>query len=122
MTLAVLLLAYYREKPPRHRLGRKPGYVASASATMGILLYVVFALTHRALTPPVGITGANYLSLVLVAFPAYGGMAVAGAWVALALGRRWRPEASSIDRLGRFLGAFWILLIVVDWGLHLARW
>jgi hypothetical protein len=36
------------------------------------------------------------------------GFVVAGAWIALALAGRWRPERSWIDRLGRAIGVFWI--------------
>ena len=37
------------------------------------------------------------------------GPAVAAAWLILALSGRWQPEKSWIDRLGRLLGAIWIV-------------
>jgi hypothetical protein len=40
--------------------------------------------------------------------PRWAGFVVAGAWIALALAGRWRPERSWIDRLGRAIGVFWI--------------
>ena len=43
----------------------------------------------------------------------YVGDAVAGAWLALVFGRRWRPEAGWIDRGGRLLGAYWILCVIL---------
>jgi hypothetical protein len=38
------------------------------------------------------------------------GPAVAAVWLFLALSGRWRPERSWIDRLGRLLGATWIVI------------
>jgi hypothetical protein len=39
----------------------------------------------------------------------YPGLAVAGAWICLALGGRWR-SADTLDLLGRFVGVCWILV------------
>jgi hypothetical protein len=41
------------------------------------------------------------------------GPAVAAVWLVLALSGRWRPERSWIDRLGRTLGAIWIIIAIV---------
>jgi hypothetical protein len=41
------------------------------------------------------------------------GLAVIGAWLVLASGRRWGAEPSWIDRLGRLLGACWIGLFLI---------
>jgi hypothetical protein len=40
--------------------------------------------------------------------PRLAGFVVAGSWISLALAGRWRPERSWIDRLGRWIGWFWI--------------
>ena len=45
---------------------------------------------------------------------------VATAWMALALGRRWRPEPSWVDRTGRALGFAWIGLMFARGALQLA--
>ena len=39
------------------------------------------------------------------------GYAVAAAWLTLMIGRRWRPEPSWVDRSGRLIGSFWLLMI-----------
>jgi uncharacterized membrane protein YfcA len=39
---------------------------------------------------------------------------VAAVWVVTAMAGCWRPEKSWIDRIGRALGVFWILAMVVD--------
>src|SRR5262249_47713197 len=40
------------------------------------------------------------------------GAAVLGAWATLLASGRWRCEASWIERLGRVLGCFWIMLVL----------
>jgi hypothetical protein len=49
-------------------------------------------------------------STLVASFTAPAGLAVAVAWTVLAVSGRWRPERSWIDRLGRGLGAIWILI------------
>ena len=48
--------------------------------------------------------------VLTVSFASPCGPAVAAVWTVLALSGRWRPEGSWIDRLGRLLGATWILI------------
>jgi hypothetical protein len=36
------------------------------------------------------------------------------------LSRRWRPEPGWIDRLGRVIGALWLLSLLCDW--RFGRW
>ena len=43
------------------------------------------------------------------------GCAVLVAWTIQAIGGRWRPEPSWIDRAGRLLGAFWIMTTPFSW-------
>ncbi len=38
------------------------------------------------------------------------GLAVAATWLALAIGGRWRKSDDSIERLGRVVGACWIVI------------
>ena len=40
------------------------------------------------------------------------GLAVVTAWLTLLLTRGWHPEPTWIDRLGRILGACWVVLFV----------
>jgi hypothetical protein len=47
------------------------------------------------------------------------GMAVLTSWMTLIVGRRWRAEPTSVDRLGRAVGVFWIVAGVVVPGLFL---
>ena len=42
-----------------------------------------------------------------------GGFAVAVAWATLALTRRWRPDPTWPDRLGRLVGLVWVVIFVL---------
>ena len=50
------------------------------------------------------------MELVIFLPPPLFGLAVLASWVTLVAGRRWRPEPSWVDRLGRALGLLWVLL------------
>jgi hypothetical protein len=54
-----------------------------------------------------------YVLGLIVADTAYAEGAIAGAWLIMVLGGWWRPEKSVIDRLGRAVGAGWIVLMVM---------
>ena len=51
---------------------------------------------------------AMCFGVVVASFSTPCGYAVGAVWLVLALSRRWRPEKSWIDRLGRALGVAWI--------------
>jgi len=113
-----------RLRPPRpslRRLARQPGAVALACmglmlTTEGVLLLLGWALQtlldwaspRRFLPnffpvfPPKSWTLAHQYHEV--------GMAIASCWLALYLSGRWKPEPTWLDRLGRFLGIYWIVL------------
>jgi hypothetical protein len=67
--------------------------------------------------PPMPWGGSQLMvaQLSLLSYTPEAGFAVAGAWLALALGGRWRPEPSWIDRLGRAVGWLWIAALMVNW-------
>jgi hypothetical protein len=57
---------------------------------------------------PIGCFG-----VLVTSFTSPCGLAVAAVWLVLALSGRWRPERSWIDRLGRVLGATWIVISIL---------
>lgn len=103
--IALLLLRLRRPRPSDRVLVLQPGPLAYLAAPVGVALLVGFGndLSPRPRT-------ALFLSR-----PA--GSLVA-AWTLLLMARRFRPEHSWIDRLGRLLGATWILALI---GLALIR-
>ncbi len=115
-------------RPRRRRLIRQPG-LAAAVAALAVLIVEAPAVVGIAwldgrfgwATPSrVAQVAAN--ATVLLAHHA--GLAVAVAWLTLALAGRWRAERGWIDRWGRALGCAWIAAgllsaVLVD---HVAWW
>lgn len=118
---ALLALRFRRPRPSRRRLGTQPGAVACAAAVLGLTLIALDGLLGRAVaassegTPwlavATGLDPWRALSMATIDFRNGAGLMVAGAWLALALGRRRRPEPSWIDRAGRAAGVYWLLMI-----------
>ena len=44
------------------------------------------------------------------------GLAVAGVWLLMVIGRSWQPEPSWLDRAGIGLGVIWIVMYLIDNG------
>ncbi len=110
MTLAVLALRFRHPQPGLIRLTRQPGTVAGlASATgLGISAIGIIILLMK----------QNQSDQDPFFMPSFVmGTAVAVAWIILAIGGRWRPERSWIDRAGFALGLLWISFVVI----HLIR-
>ncbi len=107
-TLTLIPLRLLAPRPRFRRLARQPGFAAAVAPTMAAMF----------LTPPIAFgeilsMNQSHWDPFLVIYPlvpASLGVSVVVAWSLLLLGRRWRAEPSWIDRLGRALGAIWILL------------
>jgi hypothetical protein len=123
-TVALAMLRLRRPRPPRRRLGRQPGTMACFTAALVLVPALVVSLWVWAVLGSFGSIGYDsaewhkVLGLFFVLLPALTGFAVLGAWWSLYLGRRWRPEATWIDRVGRALGVYWIGVVLLPvWGL-----
>jgi hypothetical protein len=133
MTLspAVLVGAWRRPRPGLRALARQPGIAACLIATLILGVHVAGSAVHEmvappapGLAPPLAPPSPSILQEMLSALAwhqiaAPEGYGVAGAWLALALSRRWRPAPSWIDRLGRVVGAGWIFANAVNHGYFL---
>jgi hypothetical protein len=104
-TLALVGICLLRSGPPRWRRMRQPGLVAGVavilSVTLGAIPWVMLLLN--------GAGGIDVEDLVLLA-PLQIGPAIMTAWSIQLLSRRWRPERSWIDQLGRALALTWLPL------------
>ncbi len=60
-------------------------------------------------------SGFIHASTVVVGYAQEVSFAVMGAWIALALSGRWRPEPSWVDRSGCLLGMLWLGVTVLSW-------
>jgi hypothetical protein len=76
---------------------RQPGFVACAALCLATLIDVDVRFLQIASIPP----------LFQIALP---GAAVLQPWLILLATGRWQPEASRVDRAGRFAGAFWMVM------------
>jgi hypothetical protein len=110
-TLAVPLLHLRGPRPALARLARRPGFVGCVAALVGLAFSAVGWLPT--LLSPIWQTSIGR-PLLWVTSPYRVAPAVVAAWMTLAMGGRWRPEAGWLDRFGRGLGVFWIGAAVVD--------
>jgi hypothetical protein len=98
-TIAQVVLRMRRPRPPDQRIASQPGFIACLSAIVMLTVMVTWGVNAGGMGRT---TAAIWASL-----PA---LAVAAAWSGMAILRRWLPERSWIDVLGRGLGVSWILL------------
>ena len=104
MTLAVLALRFRHPRPRLGRLMRQPGTVAGLAAATGlgtaVCEQILFSLKSNIYT-----YDPYFLPWYVI------GHAVGTSWIILALGGRWRPESSWIDRAGCVLGVLWASMV-----------
>jgi hypothetical protein len=101
-TMAVLALSFRGPRRAWPRLMRRPGTAAGLAASSAF----VFAAGPLLVSAKAG----NLLDQSGSLLPFATGMAVAGAWTALAASGRWRPEWSVLDLVGLLLGLLWIAM------------
>ncbi len=107
-------------RPSRARLARQPGLAACAAVTLMAALSEVEYLARvmvRGVDNPFR-SGFSYETLLVLMDGVrysfmYDGRAVAVAWLTLALVGRWRPAPDWVDRAGRAVGAFWLLMLAL---------
>jgi hypothetical protein len=113
----LLALRLRRPRPPLRRLAVQPGFTACAAIALvyaagGLLHSVGQSLESRYANPAaVKVTSLVWVWNILYTHQLAGGYAVSAAWLVLIVGRRWRPEASWIDRAGRALGLIFVALV-----------
>ncbi len=105
-TFTALVPRLRSPRPSMPRLMRQPGAVASSAATMLILMGAIHYLVDLRNT-----ASWHDTPIELTVFSL--GCGVASAWLILALGRHWRAEPSWIDRLGRVLGVYRIVMVPI---------
>jgi hypothetical protein len=137
-SIALFGLRLRRPRPDLRRLVREPGFVATGAVTLVVAVRLAGFLVLIARTFGRTTLGALYdvwamaffrgpidvatlYNSVYFASSAIGtSMAVAAAWLLLAVSGRWRSEPGWLDGLGRVLGTFWIAIIPFScwWDYH----
>lgn len=110
LSVALFLIRLRPPRPSRRRLWRQPGFAAAAAVLLGVAIKALSVIVLNQAVPGRSI---RTLDEILRGSSAYCGPAVAGAWFALIVTRRWRAEPGGIDRLGRVLGACWLVEFLV---------
>jgi hypothetical protein len=112
-TLAILILQMRRPSARGYPSPRKPGIAACRAAAISFTATtVLIGFLFLAKLPLVFENDATFeeslhnWSIILV--PPLTGFAIMGSWTTLYFEGDWCADASWMDRIGRFLGAFWI--------------
>jgi hypothetical protein len=144
-SIAVFLLHLRRPRTRLRRLADQPGFVACGAVALVAAIWLVGLLTLLARTVgnrscvvtlplfdfarfsvtmsyPGPANAATIYNSAYFAVSAFAiSVAVAAAWLLLAVGGHWRSEPHWLDRLGRILGIYWIAIIPFScwWDYHI---
>ncbi len=108
---SILILGLYRAQPSRRNAARGPGlvacFVAAAASILPILWFAGrFLVERRRPYPDYSVPFNNMFGRWMIA----AGPMILGAWIALALQGRWRPNPTWTDRAGCVLGSCFVLI------------
>lgn len=104
-TLATLTLGLLRPRPPFRTTCLQFGKSAVVAATVAIALNFVYLILH------VWTMRSAYHEMAFVYTTHSAGVAVGAVWLVLALGGVGKAEPTWIDRWGRALGVYWLLMM-----------
>ncbi len=110
-SLAVLILSLRKPRPALRHIAGRPGFVACAAILLAFVersIYFAVLVVHDNSRAAVAVWYPN----TVITLSGHAGLMIIGAWLALRLGRRWRPGPTWVDRLGCVLGLCWVLMFV----------
>jgi hypothetical protein len=107
ITWTLVALRFIGSRPTRGRWFDPPGLAACFAVSAASLLNSWCAWDVFFTRPSVPQDAFSLVALRVVE-PVPLAAAVLGTWSLLIFNRRWRPEQSWIDRLGRCLGIYWL--------------
>jgi hypothetical protein len=125
--LALIPLRWLGSRPSASRIVRQPGAVACLAGAGAMIVGLANCLISEAIfsnSDAPGVLGPAvqlnswYWREALGSIP----LAILGVWTALAMSGRWSPEASWIDRAGRAMGIFWVVLYPLGYFNQLFRY
>jgi hypothetical protein len=112
-SLALVAVRLYVPRASRGRLLTKPGFVATGTASIFMILRLAQFTVEDALLFGGDLHEFSLVHSVTEASPV--AIAVITAWTLMAALGRWRAEASWIDRAGRAVGVAWVAMALMDW-------
>jgi hypothetical protein len=104
-TIGTLIQRLFPTRPPLRIVCLQAGTAAVLAATVAVSVNSVYLILH------VWTMRSAYHEMAFVYTTHSAGIAVGGVWLVLALGGTWRAEPTWIDRWGRALGIYWLLMI-----------
>jgi hypothetical protein len=107
ITWTLVALRVLGPRPPRHRSFYPPGLAACLAVSAASFVNMIFGVDPAFSRFP-GTLDILSVAALRAVQPLPLVAAVAGAWLILVFDRRWRPEKSWTDRMGRFLGFYWL--------------
>ena len=115
-TMALLLVRLRKPRPTMRRLIRQPGFAAIVAVLTSSVFY------HAAGLMEWSHSKSELYDILFIAPVAIEKSvpAILITWSSLLITRRWRPEPSWIDRMGRLLAVLWIATIFFQYGF--GRW
>ncbi len=119
VAMAIIPIRLRRPRPRWLRIMSQPGMAAACAVAIAFVCAALAWSSHAISSPTGWLTNQPFARFWRINSGLIGN-AVAGSWLALAIGGRWRPEPSWIDRLGRALGCFWLLEMLCEW--PFGRW
>jgi hypothetical protein len=117
-TIAFIPLRLRRPQPRLERLMLQPGMAACTAVFIVAAIDAIAWTTYEAQHWPR--FAESTVSRFWRGESHHPGPVVAMTWLGLVLSRRWRPESSWLDRLGRTIGVLWLLTLLCDW--RFGRW
>jgi hypothetical protein len=103
-TLALVIARFRFPRPDFDHLGVQPGFVANCSVLLTVAIGIVWAALYGSTGSPLAMELVPILNFYRMIFT------LGGAWLAMILCRRWRPEPCWIDRCGRIVGICWFVM------------
>lgn len=110
LSVALFVISVRPPRAPWRRFTSHPGAMACLAASAACLACIIISIIYKFLPQSQNEFGDRILVSI---WPVETAGVVAGAWLMMLLGQRWRTERTWIDRAGRLLGGLWLL-----WGVY----
>jgi hypothetical protein len=108
-TIALVSIQLSGRREPLRRLASRPGAAAALPAGCICIILIIF-ISIKLFLIGLYISHSNFfLEFILLNSPMLVGASVFGSWMMLLIGKRWNADSSWDDRLGRALGAYWLI-------------
>jgi hypothetical protein len=129
LSASILALTWLDSRPADVPLAHRPGFVACMTAS----LVMTLAAVGKSIANWVHVLGSSrqtwghYTSLLSISFwqeswewSSKTATGVAVGWSILAHNRVWKPVPTWMDRAGRLIGIYWLLVLILSWFSNLA--